>query len=63
MIWPATLPAQIHASAVALDGRALLIVGPSGSGKSALALRMMAHGATLVSDDLVEIRAGAPGAR
>jgi serine kinase of HPr protein (carbohydrate metabolism regulator) len=41
----------IHASAVALDGRAVLISGPSGSGKSDLALRLIDRGYTLVSDD------------
>lgn len=42
---------NLHASSVALDGRAVLFVGPSGSGKSDLALRMIDHGFTLVSDD------------
>lgn len=42
-----------HATAVAAGGRALLITGPSGSGKSALALEMMALGAALISDDQV----------
>jgi len=41
----------IHASTVALDGRAVLISGPSGSGKSDLALRLLDRGFTLVSDD------------
>ncbi|MDO5632784.1 MAG: serine kinase [Paracoccus sp. (in: a-proteobacteria)] len=41
----------IHGSAVALNGRGLLILGPSGSGKSALALALMGMGAALVSDD------------
>lgn len=41
----------IHASAVALDGRAVLLAGPSGSGKSDLALRLIDEGATLVADD------------
>ena len=41
----------IHASTVAKDGRALLITGPSGSGKSDLALRLLDRGFTLVSDD------------
>jgi HPr kinase/phosphorylase len=45
----------LHASCVAVDGRGLLILGPSGSGKSALALQMMALGARLVADDRVEI--------
>ena len=41
----------LHASAVASEGRAVLITGPSGSGKSDLALRMLDRGFTLVSDD------------
>lgn len=40
-----------HASAVAIDGRAVLIEGPSGSGKSGLALGLMALGAELIADD------------
>ncbi|WP_099826639.1 HPr kinase/phosphorylase [Oceaniglobus indicus] len=40
-----------HASCVALNARALLIVGASGRGKSALALELMAFGAGLVADD------------
>jgi serine kinase of HPr protein (carbohydrate metabolism regulator) len=41
----------LHASTVARDGRAVLISGPSGSGKSDLALRLLDQGFTLVSDD------------
>lgn len=41
----------LHASCVAVAGKGVLITGPSGSGKSALALQLMAHGATLVADD------------
>lgn len=43
----------LHASAVAMQGQGLLIVGPSGSGKSGLALELMASGADLVADDKV----------
>lgn len=46
----------LHASCVALEGRGVLISGPSGSGKSALALELMARGALLVADDRTEIR-------
>ena len=46
----------LHASCVALAGRGLLIAGASGRGKSSLALRMMALGATLVADDRVALR-------
>lgn len=45
----------LHASAVAVAGRGLLILGSSGSGKSALALAMIGRGAGLVADDRVEI--------
>jgi serine kinase of HPr protein (carbohydrate metabolism regulator) len=40
-----------HASCVAIAGRAVLIFGASGAGKSDLALRLLDRGATLVSDD------------
>ena len=42
---------SVHASTVASDGRAVLITGPSGSGKSDLALRLLDRGFALVSDD------------
>ena len=46
----------IHASTVAKEGRAVLISGPSGSGKSDLTLRLLDRGFTLVSDDQTIIR-------
>jgi HPr kinase/phosphorylase len=46
----------LHATCVALHGRALLIRGQAGSGKSGLALQLMAFGAELVSDDRVLLR-------
>src|SRR5689334_4368901 len=46
----------VHASTVASDGRAVLITGPSGSGKSDLALRLPDRGFTLVSDDRTIVR-------
>ena len=41
----------VHASCVAIGGRAVLIGGRSGRGKSDLALRLIDRGAALVSDD------------
>src|SRR5438045_3821680 len=46
----------LHASTVATDGRAVLIMGPSGSGKSDLALRLLDRGFVLVSDDQTIVR-------
>ena len=46
----------IHASTVAANGRAVLITGPSGSGKSDLALRLLDRGFALVSDDQTIVR-------
>lgn len=46
----------VHATTVAIGGRAVLLRGPSGSGKSDLALRLIDAGARLVSDDRSELR-------
>lgn len=46
----------MHATAVAIDRRAVLLRGPSGSGKSDLALRLIDAGALLVADDQSELR-------
>jgi serine kinase of HPr protein (carbohydrate metabolism regulator) len=48
---------QVHASAVAIGGRGVLIAGASGRGKSDLALRLIDRGAGLVSDDYTVIEA------
>ncbi|NOX72259.1 MAG: serine kinase [Alphaproteobacteria bacterium] len=45
----------LHASSVAVSGKAVLILGPSGSGKSGLALDLISRGAELVSDDRTRI--------
>ena len=47
---------NLHASTVSLEGRAVLISGPSGSGKSDLTLRLLDRGFTLVSDDRTIVR-------
>jgi serine kinase of HPr protein (carbohydrate metabolism regulator) len=46
----------VHASCVAVAGRAVLIAGASGRGKSDLALRLIDRGARLVSDDYTALR-------
>jgi len=46
----------IQASVVAINGRALMIEGPPGSGKSSLALALIDRGAVLVGDDGVTLR-------
>ena len=43
----------MHGTAVSIDGKGLLILGQSGSGKSQLALALITHGAKLISDDQV----------
>ncbi len=43
----------VHGTVVQMAGRGALILGPSGSGKSSLALRLMALGGVLVADDRV----------
>lgn len=54
-----------HGSCVARDGAAVLLLGPSGSGKSDLALRLIGRGFALVADDQVMLAdrdVGAPEA-
>lgn len=56
----ASLSTNLHGSAVACFGQGVLITGKSGAGKSALALRLLALGAELISDDrvLVSLQSG-----
>ena len=42
---------MVHASAAAVAGRAVMIVGPPGSGKTSLVLELITRGGTLVADD------------
>ncbi len=53
---PRAANSMLHASAVAVDGRAALILGSSGAGKSGLVLQVMARGGVLVADDRVALR-------
>ncbi len=46
---------SIHATCIALGGAGALLLGPSGSGKSDLALRLLDRGAELVADDRVDL--------
>ncbi|MBC33986.1 MAG: aldolase [Rickettsiales bacterium] len=43
---------EYHATSVVLEDAGLMIAGPSGIGKSDLALRLIDSGATLISDDI-----------
>lgn len=45
----------IQATAVEIDGRAVIFEGPPGSGKSTLALSLIDRGATLIGDDGVTL--------
>ena len=47
---------HMHASCAARDGHGVLLLGPPGSGKSDLLLRLLSHHFTLVADDQVEVR-------
>lgn len=47
-----------HGSCVSRDGDGILVVGPPGSGKSDLVLRLLSRGFELVADDQVDITDG-----
>ena len=41
----------LHASSIDIDGKGVVIIGKSGSGKSNLAIKLISMGAKLISDD------------
>lgn len=45
----------LHATAVVIQGQAVLLTGASGAGKSDLALRLIDRGACLLADDYIEL--------
>ncbi|WP_010185620.1 HPr kinase/phosphorylase [Sphingomonas sp. PAMC 26605] len=57
--WRGMLP--LHACTVELSGRAVLIAGRAGAGKSTLAAGLIAHGARFVADDLTVVAFGDGG--
>ena len=50
----------LHASAVAIDGRAIALVAPKGYGKSTLGMALVSAGARFVADDTVRLTAEPP---
>ncbi|MDB5534456.1 MAG: serine kinase of the HPr protein regulates carbohydrate metabolism [Hyphomicrobiales bacterium] len=52
----------LHASAVRVDGKAILFCGPSGAGKSTMAAALTQRGLPLVTDDIcaITVTGGAP---
>ena len=51
----------LHASAVVLDGRAMALTGPSGAGKTSLALALCRRGAEFLTDDVLAVEPLAHG--
>ncbi len=52
---------QIHGSLVQIGGLGVLILGPSGVGKSECVIELVERGARLVADDVVRLRADTSG--
>ena len=50
--------AQIHGAGVSVRGEGLLLVGPSGRGKSSLAIQLAREGYPLISDDFLFVHGG-----
>jgi hypothetical protein len=55
--WAAVLRGleALHASAVVVDGGAIAFVGPTGAGKTSLAVQMVARGASFATDDVLAL--------
>lgn len=53
---PTSTEEMAHATSVAVGAAGVLITGPSGSGKSSLALALMSLGACLIADDCTILR-------
>ena len=51
----------IHGALVDVGGVGVLLLGPSGVGKSECALELVSRGHRLVADDVVEFEAGPEG--
>lgn len=51
----------LHGTALAWQGRAIGVLGPSGAGKSTLAASLARRGATLLTDDVIVLRADPAG--
>lgn len=49
---------RLHGSCAALDDDAALLLGPSGTGKSDLLLRLLDRGFSLIGDDQLDLDAG-----
>jgi hypothetical protein len=47
----------LHASAVRIGSRSIAFIAPSGTGKTSLALHLLAHGAAFLADDVVALEA------
>jgi hypothetical protein len=46
----------LHASAIAVDGRAIALIGPAGAGKSTTAAAFIRHGCSVLTEDVVAVR-------